>query len=144
MSSPEAPLAIRGCRLLDLQHVRDARGALVIAEGGRHVPFDIARVFYMYGMPEGSARGHHAHRAGELVLIAAAGAFDVVLDDGARRATRRLDRPDLGLHIGPLVWHELANFSPGALCLVLASLPYDEADYYRDYAGFRAALERRA
>jgi hypothetical protein len=137
MPSSEEVTAIAGCRFIDLPKIADRRGALSFAEGGKHVPFDIARVFYMYDLPAGSRRGAHAHYAASVAIFMLAGRCDVLLDDGARRTTLPLERPERGLLIGPRVWHELENFAPGSLCLVLTSHRYDEADYMRDYQGFR-------
>ena len=134
---------LASCRLLDLRIIRDARGNLTPIEGGRDVPFEIRRVFYMYDVPGGASRAGHAHRALEQVMIAVAGSFDVVLDDGSRRETRTLNRSYQGLYIPNFVWRELENFSSGAVCLVLASLPYDEEDYFRDYDEFIAYVRGR-
>lgn len=132
--------ALERCRMIDLPRIADPRGHLTFIEGARHVPFDIARVYYVYGTPEGAERGGHAHRRLEQLVIALTGSFDVLLDDGTQRRTIALDRADRGLYIGTMVWRELARFTAGAVCLVLASLPYDEADYYRDYQEFLRAV----
>jgi hypothetical protein len=113
-----------------------------VAEGGRHVPFEIARVYYLYDVPSGSMRAGHAHKALRQLLIAVSGSFDVRLNDGAREETVTLNRPNRGLLVGPMLWREIDNFSSGAVCLVLASLPYDEADYFRDFAEFQAHARR--
>lgn len=133
----------QGCDWLDLPHVGDARGHLVFAEGGAHLPFEVARVFYMYGVPAGAGRGAHAHRRLRLVLMAVAGSVDVLLDDGSARQTVRLERPDRGLVIGTWVWHELADFAPGTVVLALASGRYEEPDYIRDYAQFEREIAAR-
>lgn len=136
MSSSSAP-SLAGCRFIDLPKIADSRGALSFVEGVNHLPFDIARVFYMYELPAGSKRGAHAHYAASVAIFMLAGGCDVLLDDGRRRETLPLDRPHRGLLIGPRIWHELENFAPGSVCLVLASHRYDEADYMRDYQAFR-------
>lgn len=114
----------------------DARGSLSFLEGGRHVPFDIKRIFYLHDLTPGSSRGGHAHRRLHQVIVALHGSFKVTLDDGASRDTYLLDRPNRGLHVVPGTWNELTDFSAGAVCLVLASDYYDEADYIRDYDEF--------
>ncbi len=134
---------IGGCRFVDLPKIADSRGALSFVEGGNHLPFDIARVFYMYDLPPGSQRGAHAHYATQVAIFMLAGATDVLLDDGAHRQTVRLDRPSRGVLVAPRVWHELENFAAGSVCLVLASHRYDEADYMRDYEAFRRETARR-
>ena len=129
-------------RLIYLPKVSDVRGNLTFIEGGRHIPFGIRRVYYLYDVPGGAARAGHAHRALEQVVIAASGSFDVTLDDGFRRERVHLCRSYYGLYIPPMVWRELDNFSTGAVCLVLASDFYDESDYYRDYEEFLRAVGR--
>ncbi|MCR5877645.1 FdtA/QdtA family cupin domain-containing protein [Phenylobacterium sp. J367] len=125
-------------RFLDLPVVADPRGNLSFIEANRHIPFGIERVYYLYDVPSGSERGGHAHLALNQLLIAVAGSFDVRLHDGTREETVTLNRPNRGLHIGPMLWREIENFSSGSVCLVLASTVYDEADYIRDFDQFLA------
>jgi hypothetical protein len=113
-------------------------GNITPIEGREHLPFDIARVYYLYDIPGGETRGGHAHKRLEQFMVAAMGSFDVILDDGERRQTVHLDRAYFGIYIPRLVWRELVNFSSGAICLVFASLPYDEGEYIRDYEEFLA------
>lgn len=134
------PISVPGCRLLEFPVVRDDRGNLTVVEGGRDVPFEIARVFYLDVVPAGATRAGHANRETDQVLVALAGSFDVILDDGARRETVSLRRSSHGLLIAHLIWREIVGFSSGAVCLVFASLPYDEADYYRDYDEYVRAV----
>lgn len=110
----------------------DDRGALCVWEGTRHVPYRIARTYFMYEVPDSIHRGDHAHRLLERTLIALAGAADLALDDGRTRHKVRLDNPAEGIYVPPMVWTDLHNFQPGTVVLCLASLPYDEADYIRD------------
>ncbi|RBY79616.1 WxcM-like domain-containing protein [Geodermatophilus sp. TF02-6] len=131
--------AALGCRIVDLPRVADCRGNLTFIEGSEHVPFDIERVYYLYDVPGGESRGGHAHRELEQLIIAAAGSFDVVVDDGTRRERFFLNRSYFGLYVPPMTWRELDDFSSGSVCLVLASRRYDEGDYYRDYDQFVAA-----
>jgi dTDP-4-dehydrorhamnose 3,5-epimerase-like enzyme len=126
-------------RFIDLPVVTDPRGNLCFVEGGAQVPFDIARVYYLYDVPSGSTRAGHAHKALHQLLVAVAGSFDVRLRDGTREEVVTLNRPNRGLHIGPMLWRELENFSSGSVCVVMASAPYDEADYYREFDDFLAA-----
>lgn len=130
------PQGIEACRLVELPRIHDPRGNLTFIEGERHVPFEIARVYYLYDVPGGESRGGHAHRQLEQLIIAMSGSFDVVLDDGRRKARFTLNRSYVGLYVPTMVWRELVNFSSGAVCTVLASHRYDEADYFRDYAQF--------
>ena len=102
----------------------------------RQVPFRIRRTYYLHGVPPGATRGGHAHRALEQVIVAAAGSFELILHDGRQRTALRLDRPDAGVYIPTGIWRELRSFSPGAVCVVLASLPYSEHDYIWDFKQF--------
>jgi dTDP-4-dehydrorhamnose 3,5-epimerase-like enzyme len=133
-------LSIDNCKLIDLPKIADARGNLTFVEGGRHVPFDIKRVYYLYDVPGGADRGGHAHKGLHQLIVAMSGSFDVVLDDGRNKKRIHLNRSYYGLYICPMIWRELDNFSSGSVCLVLASNFYDESDYYRDYSEFQSAL----
>ncbi len=136
------PRGIDACRIIDLPRITDPRGNLTFLEGGVHVPFQIARVYYLYDVPGGESRGGHAHRNLEQLVIAMSGSFDVVVDDGARRKTFTLNRSYVGLYMSSMIWRELVNFSSGAVCAVMASQRYDESDYYRSYEEFLAATKR--
>jgi hypothetical protein len=136
-------MGIDQCRIIDLPKIADPRGNLSFVEGGRHIPFEIKRVFYLYDVPGGETRAGHALKATEQFIIAASGSFDVVLDDGKERRTFGLNRSWKGVYVPGLVWRELANFSSAGVCLVLASNYYDESDYYRDYQAFLAAVSTR-
>jgi dTDP-4-dehydrorhamnose 3,5-epimerase-like enzyme len=130
-------MPLEDVRIIQLPKIEDHRGNLTFIEGERHIPFAIARVYYLYDVPGGMERGGHAHRELQQLMIAASGSFDVVVDDGFNRRTFSLNRSYYGLFIPTMVWREIVNFSSGAVCLVLASHPYDEADYYRDYDEFK-------
>jgi dTDP-4-dehydrorhamnose 3,5-epimerase-like enzyme len=127
---------------IDLPVVADPRGNLCFAESNGHVPFSIERVYYLYDVPGGSTRAGHAHKVLHQLLVAVSGSFDVRLNDGAREEVVTLNRPSRALHIGPMMWRELENFSSGSVCVVLASTPYDESDYYRDRDDFLASVRR--
>jgi hypothetical protein len=127
------------CRLIELPRIADPRGNLSFIEGGRHAPFEIRRVFYLYDVPGGESRAGHAHVVGQQLVIAASGSFTVMVDDGEQKRSFFLNRSYNGLYIPALIWREIHDFSSGSVCLVLASELYDEADYYRDYNGFRQA-----
>ena len=129
-------MALSDCRLIDLPRIQDPRGNLTFIEGGQHIPFDIKRVYYLYDVPGGAERGGHGHRALRQLIVAMSGSFDIHLDDGKERKVIQMNRSYRGLLICPMIWRELTNFSSGAVCMVLASEHYDEADYYRDYQEF--------
>ena len=137
-------MALGSCQIIELPRIGDPRGNLTFVEGQQHVPFDIRRVYYLYDVPGGAERGGHAHRELEQLLVAMSGSFDVVLDDGMQHKRCHLNRSYFGLYIAPMVWRQLENFSSGSVCLVLASAPYDESDYFRDYQAFLRAIRRAA
>lgn len=118
------------------KHHSDDKGNITVVENGMTIPFDVRRVYYLYDIPGGESRGGHAHKNLKQLIIAASGSFDVTLDDGAVKRTFTLNRPYQGLLVVPGIWRDLNNFSSGAVCLVMASLPYDEKDYIRNYKEF--------
>ena len=122
--------------MVDLPKINEPRGNLTFIEGGRHIPFEIKRVYYLYDVPGGAERGGHAHRDLHQLIIAMSGSFDVVLNNGAQQKRFHLNRSYSGIYICPMIWRELDNFSSGSVCMVLASNFYDEADYYRNYQEF--------
>ena len=128
--------SVYDCSVVDLPKYMFDEGNLTWVERNKNVPFDIQRVFYLYDIPGGEARGAHAHRQCHQFLIAASGAFEVVLDDGVNKRTVMLNRPFCGLHIPPGIWAAEQGFSSGSVCLVLASETYNESDYIRDYNDF--------
>ncbi|WP_293575538.1 FdtA/QdtA family cupin domain-containing protein [Phaeobacter sp.] len=133
-------MPLEDCKVLDLPKIEDARGNLTFVEGMNHIPFDIKRVYYLYDVPGGSDRGAHAHKDLHQFMIAMSGSFDVVLDDGYNKKRFHLNRSYFGIYICPMMWRYLDNFSSGAVCMVMASAPYDESDYIRDYGDFRQAV----
>ena len=122
--------------IIDLPKIADPRGNLTFIEGGRHIPFEIRRVFYLYDVPGGEERGGHANRKCKQFIVAMSGSFDVVIDDGRNRDTVRLNRSYYGLLLPNMIWRELTNFSSGSVCMVVASDYYDAEDYIRDYEEF--------
>lgn len=125
--------------VLDLPKIADPRGNLTFLEGGKHIPFDIKRVFYLYDVPGGETRAGHALRSCYQVVSAVMGSFDLILDDGRNRKRFHLNRAYQAVLIPPVIWRELDNFSSGAVCLVLASECYREDAYYRTYEDFLRA-----
>jgi dTDP-4-dehydrorhamnose 3,5-epimerase-like enzyme len=109
------------------------RGHLTVLQAERDVPFAIARIFYIYGLPKDSVRGSHAHRQTEQAFIAIKGSLLLELSDGRQTKTHRLSGPDRVVYVPPMIWARLHGFSDGAVCLVLASSSYDASDYIRDW-----------
>jgi oxalate decarboxylase/phosphoglucose isomerase-like protein (cupin superfamily) len=130
------------CNLIVLPKIHNRAGNITPVENNRDIPFETKRVYYLYDIPGGESRGAHAHKALEQIIIAASGSFDVTIEDGNDKRTIMLNRPDKGLHIKPGIWRDISNFSSGAICLVLASLPYSEEDYIRDYKEFLKFKDR--
>ena len=127
-------------REINMPQVRDPRGDLIFIEGGNHIPFEIRRVYYLYNVPVDAERGGHAHRELEQVVFALSGSFRIRIDDGRQKSEHWLRDPRKGLHISRLIWREMDSFSQGAVCMVIASHRYDEADYYRNYDDFLKAV----
>lgn len=130
-------MPLSDARIISLPKVSDPRGNLTFIEGGKHVPFDIARTYYLYDVPGGESRGGHAHWDLEQFIVAVSGSFTVILRDGQSHAEHFLNRSYYGLYVPRLLWRELEDFSSGSVCLVLASRRYDENDYIRDYSDFQ-------
>lgn len=128
--------SVYDCLVVELPQVSDEKGRLTAIEGGVNLPFDLVRVFYLYDIPGGEARGAHAHKKCHQFLVAAHGSFEVVLNDGVNVSTVALNRSNYGLHIPPGIWAAEQNFSSGAICLVMTSHLYDEKDYIRSYEEF--------
>ena len=122
-------------QIIRIPKIEERRGNLSVIEGDT-IPFDIKRVYYLYDIPSGAERGGHAHKNLKQFLVALSGSFDVVLKDGKEEKIITLNKPNEGLLIYSGIWRELENFSSGAVCLVIASQVFEEADYIRDYNDF--------
>lgn len=123
-------------RLITIPGFRDARGTLSVIEWEECLPFIPRRFYYIYDVPKGATRGVHSHGSEEEVILALKGNFTVLVDDGRTRAEHRLEHPGVALYIPPLIWHELFDFSAGAICAVFASQRSNPGDYCRDYEEF--------
>ena len=124
------------CSLIELSKHHHEKGNITVVENNLTVPFDVQRTYYLYDIPGGESRGGHAHRDLYQLVVAASVSFSVTLDDGSVKRTFVLNRPYQGLLIVPGIWRTLDDFSSGAVCLVLASQKYNEADYIRNYHEF--------
>ena len=129
-------ITVYDCNIIHLPRIHNRAGNLTSVNNNIEVPFGIERVYFLYDIPGGESRGAHGHKKLEQVIIAAGGSFDVCIDDGRNKKTVQLNRSYMGLHVRPGIWRDISNFSSGAICLVLASGVYDEADYIRSYEEF--------
>lgn len=130
------------CSIIELPKIPDRRGNLTFIEASQHIPFDIQRVYYLYDVPGGAARGGHAHKDLQQFIVAASGSFTVVTDNGHEKKEYYLNRSYYGLYLPIMTWREIEDFSSGSVCLVLASRHYDEDDYIRDYQEFKKIAAR--
>ena len=127
---------LQQCQWLDFPVMHDTRGNLSFIENDRHIPFEMKRIYFLYDIPSMSERAGHAHRNLKQVFISMSGSFDLHLDDGVEKRSIHLSRSNRGYLVQPGIWRTLDNFSGNSVCLVLASLPYDEDDYIRDAGDF--------
>ena len=138
--NPHSVSTVGDCRIVPLDKSGDLNGTLSVVQDGPDSPlgYDVRRVYYLYDIPAQASRGGHSHHGQYEFLIAVSGSFTVTLDDGREKRQHDLNRPDRGLLIAPGIWREINGFSSGAVCLVLSSGEYDEADYVRSYDDFLA------
>lgn len=130
-------MTINDCRIIELPKYLDVRGNLSFAEELKHMPFEIRRVYWLYDVPGGIARGGHAEKNNEELVIALSGAFEIIVDDGVSSKTFVLNRSYYGLYIPKGLWREIKEFSTNALALEFGSIPYSEDDYIRDYEEYK-------
>ena len=126
----------QGCKLISLPNVVDERGMLAYGQCMKEIPFEIKRVFWTYGITDGSARGDHAHRTCSMVLFPLGGSFRILLDDGDVKVTLLMDKPNVGILIPPGIWSIQSDFTQHASCVCLASDFYDADDYIHSYEEF--------
>lgn len=119
----------------------DERGSLVAVESFKDIPFDIKRVYYIYGNSGDIRRGFHAHKQLQQVLICVSGSCKILMDDGEEKQDVLLESPDIGLVVDKKIWHEMHEFSKDCILLALASDIYDESDYIRNYNDFINCIE---
>lgn len=127
---------IEDCELLTLPKFDAISGSITSINGEQEIPFEIQRIYYLYDIPAAEERGGHAHKELVQLVVAASGSFDFVVDDGTTKKRFFLSQPNVGLLLPSGLWRTLENFSSGAICLVLASETYSEADYIRNYNEF--------
>ncbi len=131
---------LQDCVFIDLPEFSDERGSLTTMHLGNGLPFPPARVFIIRDVPPGARRAAHALRECQQVLVAVSGSFHLTLWDGREEKTVTLDDPARGIVLPPMIWRELSEFSPGTICLVVASHPHDETAYFRTREAYLEAL----
>lgn len=129
-------MSIEQVKMLNLPKFEDSRGNLSFVEEETHVPFEIKRTYWIYDVPGGQARGGHAFKEQQEVIVALSGSFDVVVDDGVTQKTYSLNRSYYGLYLPSMLWRSMENFSTNALAMVISSTPYSKNDYIRSYKDF--------
>lgn len=127
-------------KLVDFKTLGDERGSLIALESNNQIPFDIRRVYYLYGTKQGVARGFHAHKKLKQLAVCIKGSCRFIMDDGDNKEEVILSTPDKGLLIDAMQWHEMYDFSDDCVLMVLANEPYDESDYIRDYDVFKSEV----
>lgn len=127
---------MRNSKLIKLSEIKDKRGNMIPLEYPKQLPFDLKRIYYIYGVPSEERRGFHSHNDLEQILIAVSGTVKILTKTPYEEEQILLDNPNKGLYIGPMVWREMFEFSKDAVLLVLASHEYDESDYIRDYEDY--------
>lgn len=130
------------CQILHFADLGDKRGKLVVIEGGKEIPFDIRRVFYIYGSDSTVIRGQHANKESEFVLINVAGKSKIRITDGKEELIIELNKPMMGVYIPKMIWKDMYDFSSDSVLLVLASTHYDGKEYIRDYTDYLKAVQK--
>jgi len=135
--------SIKDCKIIDLPTTSDDRGRATFVAEKKDIPFEIHRVYYLYGVPRNKVRGLHAHIREKQVVVAINGSLDVVIDDGKKRKTVKLSSPMKGLYIAPMIWREFKNFSKGVTMLTIVDDFLDEKEYIRNYDDFKRVTNKR-
>ena len=131
-----AKSTVYDCTIVQLPQAHAEGGNITAINNLAEIPFETKRVYYLYDVPSGEARGGHGHKELQQLIVAASGSFDLIVDDGNIKRTFSLNRPNIGVYMPAGLWRELDNFSSGSICLVLASHEYSEEDYIREYDEF--------
>lgn len=135
-------MALDKVKIIDLPKICDPRGNLSFIEGNNHIPFKIERTYWIYDVPGGKTRSGHAFRTQEEFIVALSGSFDIILNDGkGNEATFHMARSYYGLHIPPMTWRKIVNFSTNSVAMILSSTKYDANDYIEDFEQFKAIAQ---
>ena len=140
MSMNNKPIEER-YKILEFPELGDERGNLVVIEGGIQIPFDIQRVFYIYGSDDTVVRGQHANKKTEFVLINVSGTSKVRVDDGKEERIIELNKPKMGLYLDKMLWKDMYDFSPDSVLICLANTHYDGEEYIRDYEDYKKMMK---
>lgn len=127
--------------IVDFKIMGDERGSLIALEENHNIPFDIKRVYYIFGTKENVRRGYHAHKNLKQLAICVSGSCKFLLDNGTTKEHIELNSPTQGLLLEGLLWREMYDFSPDCVLMVLADAYYDESDYIREYDVFLEATK---
>lgn len=130
-------------KVIHLEEIKDERGSLVFAETQKEIPFDIKRIYYIFGVENSKRRGYHAHKKLEQVFILISGECKILFEDNKEKKIIHFNNPAEALYVGPGIWREMYGFSKDAVLLVLASLHYSEDDYIRDYDEFKKFVDKK-
>lgn len=130
-------MPLKYVKIINLPKILDPRGNLSFFENNKQIPFDIKRTYWIYDVPGGEMRGSHAFKESHEFIIALSGSFDIVLNDGENEMKYSLNRSYYGLYVPNLLWRSIENFSTNSLALIVSSIPYDAADYIRDFDEFK-------
>ena len=134
-------IKVKNSGVINLQHFDDKDGVLTIGESNKSVPFNIKRIYYINKLGKSKVRGKHAHKKLEQIIFCINGSFRLDLDDGKKKQSVKMSDPYLGIRLGPMLWHEMTDFSKDCVILVLANNFYNEKDYIRDYDEFKKRLK---
>lgn len=135
-------MALDKVEIIDLPKICDPRGNLSFIEGNNHIPFKIERTYWIYDVPGGKTRSGHAFRTQEEFIVALSGSFDIILNDGkGNEETFHMARSYYGLHIPPMTWRKIVNFSTNSVAMILSSTKYDANDYIEDFEQFKAIAQ---
>lgn len=127
---------MKNVHLIDLKTKNDVRGSLTVVENQKDIPFNIARVFWIYGVPEKSIRGGHGHRRNKQLHVCLSGSVTYVMDNGHTKEKFTLNTPNQGLYNAEMIWHSLEDFAPNTIIQVFNSVEYDDKEYIKDYEEF--------
>ncbi len=133
---------INHAKIIDFKFKEDSRGNMVVIEGSNDIPFEIARIFYIFDSDMDIIRGKHANKNSEFILINVSGKSKVKIDYGFNSEIIELNKPSMGLYIPKMIWKEMYDFSPDSVLLVLSNNKYDSNEYVRDYNEYLSLLEK--